>query len=111
MSSAERPNTVAAIRTKDGRYVIGRNSGGVTNPEVKAALEKVGINEFKGECAEVNAISRALNKNVDLDGATISIANVRGINSINGLHGTFKAPCSTCNPLIEFFKLVTNSGR
>lgn len=98
------------IRTKDGKYIIGRNSGGVINEEVQKALDIVGINEFEGQCAEVNALARAMNKGIDLDGATISVSNVRGINSINGMHGTFKEPCSTCKPLLEYFKILVNKG-
>jgi RHS repeat-associated protein len=105
-ASSKKINTVAVIRTQNGRYVVGRNSGGVTNLEVQNALENIGVNEFQGQCAEVNAISRALNKGVNLEGATISISNVRGPNSTNGLHGTFKQPCSTCDVLIELFNLT-----
>jgi len=108
--ASKRPNTVATIRTKDGKYIIGRNSGGVLNDKVQEALDIVGINEFEGQCAEVNALSRAMNKRIDLDGATISVSNVRGINSTNGVHGTFKKPCSTCEPLLEYFKIPVNKG-
>ncbi len=59
-------------------------------------------NQFNRQCAEVNALSRALNKGADLNGATISIANVRGINNKSGLHGTYKKPCNVCQPLLDF---------
>ena len=110
LSASKRPNTVATIKTKDGKYIIGRNSGGVINGDVQNALDIVGINEFEGQCAEVNALARAMNKGIDLDGATISVSNVRGINSTNGVHGTFKKPCSTCEPLLEYFKILVNKG-
>nr|WP_232442600.1 hypothetical protein [Burkholderia ubonensis] len=53
----------------------------------------------------MNAIARARNKGVDLDGATISVANVRGKNSTSGVHGTDKTPCSVCNPLLKKFNM------
>ncbi|WP_354092879.1 RHS repeat-associated core domain-containing protein [Clostridium gasigenes] len=56
LSANKRPNTVATIRTNDGKYIIGRNSGGVINGDVQKALDIVGINEFEGQCAEVNTL-------------------------------------------------------
>lgn len=105
LPSAQRPNTVAVIQTADGRYIVGRNSGGVINSEVQSALNEIGVNAFQGNCAEVNALSRAINKGVDLEGASISVSNVRGPLSTSGVHGTPKPPCSTCEPLINFFNL------
>lgn len=70
-----------------------------------SALEEIPPNQFNGECAEVNAISRALNKGVDLTGATISVANVRGRNSVSGIRGGNKLPCCFRNPLVRKFEL------
>ena len=105
LTADKRPNTVAVIRTPDGRVIVGRNQGGVRNKQVQSALEEISPNQFNGECAEVNAISRALNKGVDLTGATISVANVRGRNSVSGIHGSNKPPCCVCNPLVRKFGL------
>lgn len=33
----------------------------------------------------------------------ISIANVRKASDVSGVHGTYKAPCDVCQPLIDFF--------
>jgi RHS repeat-associated protein len=101
LSSKNRPNTVAVLETKDGRMIVGRNQGNTQNAQTQADIEGVGINEFCGQCAEVNAVARAKNKGYDVEGATISVSNVRGENSTTGVHGTNKAPCSTCSGLLE----------
>ncbi|MBP4047311.1 hypothetical protein J9884_19825 [Chromobacterium violaceum] len=93
------------MKTTDGRVIVGRNQGGVENDEVKRALQDIPPNDFDAQCAEVNAISRARNKGVNLDGATITVANVRGKGSTSGIHGTSKPPCSVCNPLLKKFNL------
>jgi uncharacterized protein RhaS with RHS repeats len=105
LPASQRPNTVAAIVAQDGRIVVGRNQGGVSNQEVQDALGNIPPNEFDAQCAEVNAIARARNKGIDLTGASISVANVRGKNSTSGIHGTHKPPCSVCNPLIKKFNM------
>ncbi|MCA8102805.1 hypothetical protein LGM55_36960 [Burkholderia contaminans] len=105
LPASQRPNTVAVIVSKDGRIVVGRNQGGVTNPEVQGALKDIPSNEFDAQCAEVNAISRARNKGIDLTGATISVANVRGRSSTSGVHGKDKTPCSVCNHLLRKFDM------
>jgi RHS repeat-associated protein len=110
LPASKRPNTVAVIVTKDGRVVTGRNQGGVSNPEVNEALKGIPPNEFDAQCAEVNAIARAKNKGLDLDGAEISVANVRGKSSTSGVHGTDKPPCSVCNPLVKKFNLNVVGG-
>lgn len=51
-----------------------------------------------------------MNKGIDLDETTILVSNVRGVNSTNGIHGTFKKPCSTYTPLLEYFKILVNKG-
>ena len=43
LSNSKRPNTVAVVRTADGKYYAGYN------------------NLYNRQCAEVNAISRAFN--------------------------------------------------
>lgn len=55
------------------------------------------------ECAEVNAVARALNHGADLEGASISVSNVRGPNSTSGLCGTFDEPCNVCQALLDMF--------
>jgi hypothetical protein len=108
LSAAQRPNTVAVIKHKDGTITVGRNQGGVENSTVNDALNRAPQNCFAGQCAEVNAISRALNKGRSLDGAQISISNVRGSASMTKVHGTPKAPCTTCSNVLDQFGIKLN---
>jgi cytidine deaminase len=101
LSSAQRPNTVAVIKHKDGTVTVGRNQGGNQNSTVQNALDNAPANCFAGQCAEINALSRALNKGRSLDGATISVSNVRGAGSTSGVHGTPKTPCTTCSSVLD----------
>ncbi|MBQ8018453.1 MAG: hypothetical protein IJ258_10185 [Methanobrevibacter sp.] len=104
LPNSERPNTVAVVRTSDGRYYIGYNKAGVNNGEVQAIMDSLGnSNMYNRQCAEVNAISRAINKGANLEGATISVANVRSVGNYSGLHGTPKIPCDVCQPLLDFY--------
>ena len=71
---------------------------------VHDALDIAGsITDYGDICDAVNAISRAFNNGADLRGAIISIANVRKASDVSGVHGTYKAPCDVCQPLIDFF--------
>ncbi len=63
----------------------------------------VEINEFEGQCAEVNTLARAKNKEINLDGATIYVVNVRGKNNTNGIYSTFKPLCSSFDLLLKYF--------
>lgn len=99
--SKQRPNTVAVIRHKDGTITVGRNRGGVQNDVVDSALGEVETNCFDGQCAEINALARALNKQRSLEGATIDVRNVRGAAGISGKHGTVKEPCSVCADVLK----------
>ena len=101
LTGKQRPNTVAVIKHKDGTVTVGRNQGGVQNSTVQNALDNAPANCFVGQCAEINALSRALNKGRSLDGATISVSNVRGLASTSGIHGTPKAPCTTCANVLD----------
>lgn len=101
LPSSQRPNTVAVIKHKDGTVTVGRNQGGYQNSTVQNALDNAPANCFAGQCAEVNALSRALNKGRSLDGATISVSNVRGAGSASGIHGTPKTPCNTCSSVLD----------
>lgn len=109
LTSSQRPNTVAVIKHKNGMVTIGRNQGGIQNSTVQSALDKAPQNRFEGQCAEINAISRALNKGRSLDGAEISVSNVRGAGSKTGVHGTPKPPCITCADVIDQFNINTNN--
>lgn len=107
LPNSQRPNTVAVVRTVNGQYYISKNKGGVYNENISQVLDQLGnANQFNRQCAEVNALSRALNRGANLGGATISIANVRGINNTSGVHGTYKIPCNVCNPLLEYFNIT-----
>ena len=104
LPNSERPNTVAVVRTSDGRYYIGYNKAGVNNGEVQAIMDSLGnSNMYNRQCAEVNAISRAINKGANLEVATISVANVRSVGNYSGLHGTPKKPGDVCQPLLDFY--------
>ena len=92
---------MAVIKHEDGAVTVGRNQGGVQNSSVQNALDNAPANCFADQCAEINALSRALNKGRSLDGATISISNVRGPASSSGIHGTSKAPCTTCASVLD----------
>jgi RHS repeat-associated protein len=100
----ERPNTVSVIETSDGQRIVGVNQQGVHSAEVQTRLDVLGnTNDFDRQCSEVNAISAARNKGIDLTGANISTANVRGPNSTSGIHGSNKIPCNVCEPLINSY--------
>jgi hypothetical protein len=101
LPASQRPNTVAVIKTQDGRIIVGRNQGGVVNQGVQNVLDDILANQFNRQCAEVNAVSRAQNKGVNLSGAEISVSNVRGPSSTTGVHGTPKPPCNVCEPLLD----------
>ena len=64
------------------------------------------VNDFNRQCAEVNAVSRALKNSANLEGATISIAHVRGVNNKSGVHGTYKQPCNVCQPLLDYLNIT-----
>ena len=94
-------NTVAVVETHSGCY-FGVNQERVYNETVQQILDVLGVeNGFGRQCAEINAISKAMNEGANLDNAFISIANVRGPNSMH--FGTSKAPCDVCQGLIDFF--------
>ncbi len=104
LSNSRRPNTVAVVRTADGKYYAGYNKAGIYNNNIQKVLDYLGNdNLYNRQCAEVNAISRAFNAGADLKGATISVANVRKASDVSGVHGTYKPPCDVCQPLIDFF--------
>ncbi|MEN2776017.1 RHS repeat-associated core domain-containing protein [Acetivibrio clariflavus] len=107
LSNSKRPNTVAVIRSKDGKYIVGRNSGGIMNETVSKILDELGnVNMYNRKCAEVNAISRAMNKGIDLEGATISVSYVTNVTNKSGLHGQPKPPCNVCQPLLDYLKMI-----
>lgn len=94
-------------RAAEGKYYIGYNSAGFHNDTIQKSLDALGnSNQFNRQCAEVNALSRAMNDGASLDNATISIANVRGISNKSGVHGTYKAPCDVCQPLLDYLGIT-----
>ena len=101
LPASARPNTVAVIETTDGKIFVGRNQGGVVNQQTITEATEVGMNQYHAQCAEINAISRAKNAGANIDGAKISVANVRGKGSTTNVHGTNKKPCSTCEGVIN----------
>ena len=104
LSSGERPNAVAVIEVPNGQIVRAYNRQGIQCDEVQNVLDILGNrNNFNRQCAEVNAVSIARNNKFDLKGASITVANVRGPNSTNGIHGTPKPPCNVCQPLLDFY--------
>lgn len=106
LSNSKRPNTVAVIRTADGKYYVGYNSAGIYNGNIHKVLDYLGNeNLYNRKCAEVNAISRAFNDRATLKGSTISVAHVKKTSDTSGVHGTHKPPCEVCQPLIDFFRI------
>ncbi|WP_434802470.1 RHS repeat-associated core domain-containing protein [Paracidovorax avenae] len=103
LPASSRPNTVAVIRHKDGTITAGRNQGGQMNDEVSNKLKDIPQNSYSGECAEVNAIARAKNKGRSLEGAVITVVDVRGKGSVSGKHGKPKCPCDVCSELLKAF--------
>nr|WP_320200698.1 RHS repeat-associated core domain-containing protein [Agrobacterium sp. rho-13.3]MDX8310232.1 RHS repeat-associated core domain-containing protein [Agrobacterium sp. rho-13.3] len=103
LPASSRPNTVAVIRHKDGTITAGRNQGGQANDEVSNKLKNIPQNPYSGECAEVNAIARARNKGRSLEGAVITVVDVRGKGSVSGKHGKPKCPCDVCSELLKAF--------
>ena len=99
-------NSVAVIITEDGQIITGRNQEGVYSQEVQSQLDDNNIeNKFQRQCAEVNAISKAKNQQIKLNGVQISVAYVRGMNSITGKHGKPHTPCDVCEKLIEVYNI------
>ena len=107
LPSSKRPNTVAVIEIRGGQIIYGYNSEGVYNKSIQDILNALGNkNDFDRQCAEINAISKASNMKLDLRGASISVANVRGPSSTNGVHGTHKPPCNVCQGLIDYLGII-----
>jgi len=105
LPSSKRPNTVAVIEIRGGQIIYGYNSEGVYNKSIQDILNALGNkNDFDRQCAEINAISKASNMKLDLRGASISVANVRGPSSTNGVHGTHKPPCNVLSGLNRLFR-------
>jgi Cytidine and deoxycytidylate deaminase zinc-binding region len=63
-------------------------------------------NRNKCGCAELNAISNAMNKGMDLRGAVIVTIEVRGPESPTGKHGQTKPACSVCAAVIEELEMI-----
>ncbi|GEM_PF-2691541 len=106
LSSSKRKglNTVAVIKHQDGKITIGRNSGNTNQSEIISnALDNARCNAYGGQCAEINALSRAVNKGRSLENATITVSNVRGKTSAK--HGTHKPPCETCSDVLDELKV------
>jgi len=57
-------------------------------------------------CAELNAISNAMDAGIDLRGAVIITVEVRGPESPTGKHGQRKAACSVCAAVIEELEMI-----
>ncbi|MFI8616849.1 hypothetical protein ACIGHN_15205 [Acidovorax sp. NPDC077693] len=66
-------------------------------------MKDIPQNAYGGECAEVNAIARAKNKGSSLEGAVITVVDVRGKGSTSGRHGKAKCPCDVCGELLKAF--------
>jgi len=101
----ENRNTVAVIVTLDGKIITGVNKEGVYNKDVQDVLDFNGRpNEFNRQCAEVNAVSKALNQGYDLTFAVILVVKVGGINSLE--HGFTKPPCNVCKRLLSYYAVI-----
>jgi len=104
LPSRIRPNKVSVIETYDGKNYVGINQGGTYSDPVQKALDSLGnSNAYDRQCAEIDAISQAVNDGADLFGAKISTAEIRGLGSNTGKHGTAANPCNVCGPLIKHY--------
>ncbi|ENX55387.1 hypothetical protein F902_03457 [Acinetobacter higginsii] len=96
----------AAADLQVGSINISGISGRVdknVHPQLKKALNNVPEEEqapWHGNCAEVDAINKALKKGINVEGATIDVVN---INSNDKRHGTHKPACSSCNNVLKQF--------
>lgn len=95
---------MAVLETADGKQYRGRSREGVNSQTVQQGLDELGnTNDFNRQCAEVNALSKAVEDQADLGGSRISTANVRGLNGDDKVHGTPKVPCDVCEPMLDYF--------
>jgi len=102
LPSSKRPNTAAVIDHGNGTTTPGVNAEGITNNQVEEVLENA-PKKYGGTCAEINALSKALNEGKTLAGSTITVVDIRGPNSKKRKHGKHKKPCPTCKYTLEFF--------
>jgi RHS repeat-associated protein len=113
------PRTVAVLATQNGPFNGQSGLSGPTHPVVKQLLDNIkskGLSEelFHGQCAEVDAVSKALFEAEErtrqkittvaqarkvLSGSSMQTARVRGPNSSQ--HGTWKSPCDSCAPWLQ----------
>ena len=98
-------NSVAVLTTSSGKQYVGVNQEGINSWRMRAYLRFNGTNKFNGQCAEVNAVSKALQDNRSLRNSSISVVYVRGAGSTSGKHGTFHEPCSTCSKMLQHYKV------
>ena len=115
-----RPNplTVAVMRTPDGALYGGgsnfreRSGSSRTVPlRVQQALDNVPEEvreDFHGHCAEIDAISQAVEEGKRVSGSHIATARVRGFNSAQ--HGTPHAPCPSCQHVIDELGVTYEEG-
>ena len=98
----DRPATVAVIMTYNGDVVYGYSQQGIYCGIVQKDLDEIGIaGQYNWQCAEINAISQAVEAELDLVGAVIAVVKVRGLDSTSGDHGVPFTPCEACGPLIS----------
>jgi RHS repeat-associated protein len=106
MSAATRPNTVAVVETPAGELIPGRNQGNIFNQEMQDFLKTLEPSDYSGQCAEVNAISEALNRGINLNGAEISVSHVRGLGTQGLKHGAPSPPCPACAAVLKRWGLT-----
>ncbi|MEM9598269.1 MAG: hypothetical protein AAGD06_28655 [Acidobacteriota bacterium] len=98
------PEVLATLKSKDGDVVHAKNSQRVDIPPslmkiADSCKEKLGPDapDFNYHCAEMNAVAEAINKGIDVRGATIKVINFL----YPSLRGTDKDPCPLCEQVLK----------
>lgn len=100
--------TAESLVTRDGRE-YSADSGRefpVYDHEVRAIIDTVPPNmrpPWHGYCALPQCVEEALNDGADPTGAWVGGAKIREPGDAS--HGTYKAPCRSCEPLVEHYHM------
>ena len=104
----------AAANLQVGNINITGISGRVgkdVHPQLQKALDNVPEDEqapWHGNCAEVDAINKALKQGINVAGATVDVVN---INCNDKRHGTHKPACSSCSNVLKQFGIHSNDRK
>jgi len=83
----------------DGKVVMGFSGEGIISDIVQAVMDENDVvGPFNRKCAEVNVISKAVEKNYDVSGAFICVVQVSS--------GATAKPCIECAPLLTVYGIA-----